>query len=486
MVQYSLLSLVPGLLNALDDCCDPEFDTLDHKAERSVSLQSSNHESVLRFFGFPLHLFSRGAFFGPYTPLQRVDTVDAADTRAFMIGCTNSLFYQQRAKHAQVSVDVDHATVTVMDPALKPLLKLSAPDRSWATEIITAVDKSWSAALDNNQTGAAVFSGSDEYIYGQFERYLLALCAAVRYDEYLSTAAQPLPTAPSTTLPDFNSEWVSAWQESRGFAEWTRLAHFELFDIIEPRHPVSQRPFTLEDFGQRVQQQVQDLKLDERAARTRGAFRRGGQRIQSAWQGLWTEKEASPQSNDIEERMEETREEPESKTKKTGWNAKAYVSSWSSWAAGKRGSAGKARPAEMGDMAETERSAWAEDKSQGNEAGSLEETRSRDAPRVDEPRADGPGAGEPRADEPVRELPPIDLVEAKEGQKAEEERASHVAPKEETNAEQETAEQETAEQESTEQAATEQAATQQETTEDETKDKEARDGETKDRSAGEY
>lgn len=59
MVQFSLISLIPGLLRNLQDCADPELDNYEKKLSRPTSLQSSNRTSLLSFMGLPLQIFSK-------------------------------------------------------------------------------------------------------------------------------------------------------------------------------------------------------------------------------------------------------------------------------------------------------------------------------------------------------------------------------------------------------------------------------------------
>lgn len=59
MVQFSLISLIPGLLRSLQDCADPELDNNEKKLSRPTSLQSSNRSSLLSFMGLPLQIFGK-------------------------------------------------------------------------------------------------------------------------------------------------------------------------------------------------------------------------------------------------------------------------------------------------------------------------------------------------------------------------------------------------------------------------------------------
>lgn len=59
MVQFSLISLIPGLIRNLQDCADPELDGYEKKLAQPTSLQSSNRSSLLTFMGLPLQIFGK-------------------------------------------------------------------------------------------------------------------------------------------------------------------------------------------------------------------------------------------------------------------------------------------------------------------------------------------------------------------------------------------------------------------------------------------
>lgn len=45
MTQFSLLSLVPGLLGSLQDCGDPEIDTIEGTLTKPSSVRTSDRKS---------------------------------------------------------------------------------------------------------------------------------------------------------------------------------------------------------------------------------------------------------------------------------------------------------------------------------------------------------------------------------------------------------------------------------------------------------
>lgn len=102
-LQYSLVSLVPALLPNLQDAASPGLDTLAHGRIKADSLRMSDRQSVLAYMGMPLPLFSGGAFFQPYCPLQQIDELQCD---SWLIGTTNQIFQHQAATQPDVIVDV--------------------------------------------------------------------------------------------------------------------------------------------------------------------------------------------------------------------------------------------------------------------------------------------------------------------------------------------------------------------------------------------
>ncbi|PHH87165.1 hypothetical protein CDD83_9243 [Cordyceps sp. RAO-2017] len=133
MVQFSLISLIPGLLRNLQDCADPELDSYEKKLSQPTSLQSSNRSSLLSFMGLPLQIFGKGSFFGPYTPLQQLDVLADFGTKSYLVGSTNSLLLQQRDRYSDILINLDEDTVAITSTSLKSALALTAADRRRCT-----------------------------------------------------------------------------------------------------------------------------------------------------------------------------------------------------------------------------------------------------------------------------------------------------------------------------------------------------------------
>lgn len=54
MIQFSLLSLIPGLLDHLEDCADPSFDSYSQTVEKPTSLRTSERSSCRQLTGLNL------------------------------------------------------------------------------------------------------------------------------------------------------------------------------------------------------------------------------------------------------------------------------------------------------------------------------------------------------------------------------------------------------------------------------------------------
>lgn len=87
--QYSLISLLPGLLQTLEDCGSPPLSTRAPTLTKPNSLKTSDRKSMMAYMGLPLDIFGKDAFFQPYIPLQQVDMLK--DTKSWLCGSTNSI-----------------------------------------------------------------------------------------------------------------------------------------------------------------------------------------------------------------------------------------------------------------------------------------------------------------------------------------------------------------------------------------------------------
>lgn len=278
--QYSVLSLIPHLLEHLKYCGDPTLSQPEATIRRQETLKTSDRKSMMRYMGMPLQPFNKGSFFGPYTPLQQVELLER--TSSYLIGTSNSLFLHAKEKHCDILVNVDNNTIEILEPSLKPALSLSTADRKWADSITTLVEETWDQRSPDIPTTRS-FAGSEEHIRNLFEKYIFAMCSLVRYDQYVversNTSRPPSPESlldieHDVQLSDYGLAFLMHWKKTENFRLWNKFCDTECFDVIEPRHPVIQRNLTVADVQARLSVAVQDLKLDEKTAHTRAAIER--------------------------------------------------------------------------------------------------------------------------------------------------------------------------------------------------------------------
>lgn len=242
MMQFALISLVPGLLQCLQDSAGPDLDTQARSTKKATSLKTSERSSVLAYMGLPLQVFGKGAFFGPYTPLQQLDILAAYDTKSYVVGSTNSLLLQQRDKYSDLLVNLDESdtnnSITITSPSLRTALALTAADRRWIDFLTQTVNETWDPDHPSRPTTMG-YAGSEEFIRLQFEEYLLAFLSSTAYQihtesESLSSSqpshSQPPSSSSGTSTPtpqsspiDFSPDFLLLWRQTTNFALWSHL-----------------------------------------------------------------------------------------------------------------------------------------------------------------------------------------------------------------------------------------------------------------------
>lgn len=63
-MQFSLLSLIPGLIRNLQDSADPDLNNYEKSLSKPTSLRTSDRNSLLSYMGLPLQIFGKVRFFG--------------------------------------------------------------------------------------------------------------------------------------------------------------------------------------------------------------------------------------------------------------------------------------------------------------------------------------------------------------------------------------------------------------------------------------
>lgn len=366
-VQFSLLSLIPGLVRSLQDCADPQMDRYAERSKKPDSVRTSDRASLLAYMGIPLQIFGRGAIFGPYTPLQQLDVLTDLGTNSYVMGSTNSLLLQQKEKYCDILINLDENSVTIISLALRGALALSTADRRWIDFLTQTVNETWDDA-DPSRPKTHGYAGSEEFIRLQFEEYLLAMLSATKYHAYVESHRDGDPKALLADVEgdpsaEFSMAYLDAWQSTENFRLWNRVTDSHLFDIVEPRHPCA-GGLTIEDVQRRLASQVAELHLDERFNQTREVVGKrladGRTQVTSAFNKVWADIEVMREAQ--RKRSEDARaaaaaapppEKPpqgsagsrfakpdlhqaQASVAAAGQRAGAYLSSWGSWAAEKR------------------------------------------------------------------------------------------------------------------------------------------------------
>lgn len=268
--QYSLISLIPSLLQTLDDCGSPPLAARAPSLSRPNSLKTSDRKSMLTYMGLPLDLFGKDAFFQPYLPLQQLDLLK--DSQSWLCGSTNTIVTQQ--KEIDLLINTETATLEFRNPRVERLVALTPADRKWMDEIVRDVNDAWDDAEPTKHT--LCFKGSDDYLRAKFEEYVSAALACVRYREFLLKGKGSnviiAGTGDVNSFEDFNAVWLSEFTKTNAYEVWDRATDPMLFDIVEPRHPCNERPSVVADLGLRLSEGIQDLKLEQQLAPTREAI----------------------------------------------------------------------------------------------------------------------------------------------------------------------------------------------------------------------
>lgn len=344
MTQFALVSLVPYLLESLQDCASPELDTYSSNVSRATNLKTSERSSLLAYMGLPLQLFGKGAFFSPYTPLQQLDFLSSPEAKSYVAGSTNTLFLsqrdliqsndpqQQKHRYCDVLVNLDEsspaAKVTILDPALRSALSLSAADRRWIDHLVQTILDTWNPA-DPSRPSTHGYQGSEDAVRLSFEEYILSLLSSTAYKNHFDNHPNPYLSKnsggvsddrypdPFETASDFNSDFLSQWRQTANYTLWQKLtADGQIFDIVVPRHPTA-GGLNIEDVQRRVGAAVGELHLDERTRQAREtagkAIEAGRERVGAGVARFWKEVEGLRERRDASR----TRQENVSKEKET-------------------------------------------------------------------------------------------------------------------------------------------------------------------------
>ncbi|MCJ1478055.1 late secretory pathway protein avl9 [Lambiella insularis] len=328
MMQFALISLIPGLIRRLEDCADPEMDNYERNISKPTSLKTSERSSLLAYMGLPLQIFGKGSLFGPYTPLQQLDLLADYGTKSYIVGSTNSLLLQQKDRYSDILINLDESTITITSSSLRAALTLSAADRRWIDFLTQTIQQTWDEEHPSRPKSHG-FLGSEEFIRLQFEEYLLAMLSATKYHKYLFATPYHLrdlsafPDIEGDPSLDFGEAWLEAWKATCSFRLWDRLTDNHLFDIVEPRHPTA-GGLSIEDINRRLTQQIQDLHLDDRLATSRDALNKhlatGHKKVSSAFNSLWADIETLREAQRARQQAARDARPPPSASSRTSGN----------------------------------------------------------------------------------------------------------------------------------------------------------------------
>ncbi|OAX77884.1 hypothetical protein ACJ72_07812 [Emergomyces africanus] len=295
MIQFSLISLIPGLIHHLEDCADPSFDSYAESIVKPTSLKTSERSSLLAYMGLPLQIFGKGSMFGPYTPLQHLDLLADYGTKSYVVGSTNSLLLQQKDRYSDILINLDEDTINISSPSLRSALALSIADRRWIDFLTQTIYETWDDAHPE-QPKTHGYLGSEEFIRLQFEEYLLALLSCEKYHDEVhrgSRTISPGLDIEGDPAAEFGTEFLERWRTTSNYDLFHRLTSDSLlFSIVEPRHPCA-GGLGIDDIQRRLAQQVAELHLDERVREGREVLNKhlatGQKKVSSAFNSFWAD-----------------------------------------------------------------------------------------------------------------------------------------------------------------------------------------------------
>ncbi|KAJ9123105.1 hypothetical protein QFC22_001295 [Naganishia vaughanmartiniae] len=271
--QYSLISLMPGLLLNLADAGDPSLDFRTKTANKATSLRTSDRNSLLRYMGLPLHTFGKvsisrreyssprladplsasikDCFFQPYLPLQQIDMLKA---KSWLVGTTNSIVTQQRDCQWDLLIDIEQNTFEFHDKEVEKLVTLTPSDRAWMDQVVRSVEDTWNPA-DPTRPMGMVFRGSDDDLRSKFEEYICSVLSTLKYSDYIKSGQTSVmpggEVAPNFSQP-YSEKWLEAFRQTSAYETWNRSTDDLLFDICEPRHPCEGKTNAVSDIGIRL------------------------------------------------------------------------------------------------------------------------------------------------------------------------------------------------------------------------------------------
>ncbi|GMF69695.1 unnamed protein product [Aspergillus oryzae] len=320
MIQFSLVSLIPGLINYLQDCADPAFESYTKTVEKPTTLKTSDRSSRTIVTALPsitscTDSYSAGVYGITATNLwqgscvmdQRPNYVlTSAGEHVWTLHASAAAGSAGGPWHEVIYLQLDEDTINITSPSLRNALALSVADRRWIDLLTQIINDTWDEAHPE-QPKTHGYMGSEEFIRLQFEEYLLALLSCMKYHEELDSFNAGDPGRRSREqleafniegdpALEFNAEFLAQWQNTSNYELFKRLTSDALlYSIVEPRHPCA-GGLTMDDVQRRLSQQVAELHLDERVRESREALNRhistGQKKVTTAFNNFWADIEA--------------------------------------------------------------------------------------------------------------------------------------------------------------------------------------------------
>ncbi|KAF9329298.1 late secretory pathway protein avl9 [Podila minutissima] len=278
--QYSLMSLVPGLLKSLQDTGSPLLDSqeLYMQSMSKTPAHSTEKQELFKYLGLPLHIFGE------------IDILQDPRTRSYIIGTTNAIFLHNRECGTDVIVNTEPGTIEFLQDSLSTVLSLTSADRRWMDEIIEAVNDS---GINDAETE---YAGSDDYLRAKFEEYILTLLSSVKHSQFtqVDDSIDGIGNATDRNMTsDYGCYFIKAWQQTPNYQLWNDFVDWELLnEIVAPGHPC-QGNFSLAHVQRRLANRFKDMRIDKNLVPLKQSFSRAmttsRERLSNVFDTVWQE-----------------------------------------------------------------------------------------------------------------------------------------------------------------------------------------------------
>lgn len=222
--QFALISLVPDLINHLQDSGSPLLSSYEVNLKPDRELSSNDRSSLLRYVGLPLQLFAGGGVLAPFVPLQQFDDLLQPETRYGMFGTTNNLFLTNKIDFDLV-VDIDKNSIDIRNPQLNTLLKLTNADKAFAKNVANAAAKA-SQDEDDWKPQSLGYIGGEDHIRYEYEVYFVALLASAKF---AGTDCDKMAT--------WGSQFYEKWQQTNNYRIFNKNTDPSIHTLVANTHP---------------------------------------------------------------------------------------------------------------------------------------------------------------------------------------------------------------------------------------------------------